>query len=578
MDARPGVTLGAGDHDPRRELRRRRRRAALVRSLVVLGVLAAVLAGVVGWRASGIIKLLLRNWAVEAVAQQSGGVYRLELGRVRLNWVLRRVAMDSIRFTTNVGVNAKRAPPLPDLRVAFDRCTVSGVHLVALVLGRGFIAGSFRCRKGSVAVSGIRRQAGAAIRPFLVPAAVPHPPASVPRVRIARVDFPNVGLDVRLPHAGRGETRIALARVRWTLAEFAIDPADSAAASRPLFSRVVELAADSLVARPDSVTAARIAHLRASLTDSTLDAEGLGFAPSVPLAEFERGPYRPDILQVGVARMRVRGLDFGALALGLGVRARRITVDSLHVKLTSDYRGLQRSTVHRTPQQWIADLGQTVDVDSVAVHEGEVEYREVRPDQAGPGVLTFGHIEATAAPVRHIDGRKTTGDSLTVVATAELLRAGRLDVRIAVPLDAPTFDMAFSGTLGPMPGTAFNPVLEHLQTWKIAHGQVERVGFSATVRRGVARGAITPLYTDLSVRVTGHGSGGILGSGGIIGGAVRGLASLAANWTKVKGQNPDDPAKPPRSGPIRHAFTPAETLPGFLWFSLRDGLLAVLMK
>jgi hypothetical protein len=182
--------------------------------------------------------------------------------------------VDSVRLTTNAGVNAKRAAPLPDLKVEFDRCTLSGVHLVALVLGRGFIAGSFGCRKGSVAVRGFARPPGAAIPPFLVPAAVPRPPANVPRVRIARGSFPNIALEIRLPRAGHGETRIALERVRCSVAEFAIDPADSAAASRPLFSRVVELAADSLVARPDSFTAARVAHFRASLTDSTLDAHG----------------------------------------------------------------------------------------------------------------------------------------------------------------------------------------------------------------------------------------------------------------------------------------------------------------
>jgi hypothetical protein len=555
----------------------RRRWAALVRGLVVLGVLAAVLLGVVGWRASGIIKVLLRNWAVETVAQQSGGVYRLDLGQPRLNWLLRRVAVDSVRLTTNVGVNAKRVPPLLDLKVAFDRCTVSGVHLVALVLGRGFVAGSFGCRKGSVAVSGIRAPQGAAIPPFLVPSTVPRPPASVPRVRISRVAFPNLALQVRLPHAGPGETRLAFERARWSMVDFAIDPADSAAAARPLFSRVVELAVDSFVARPDSVTAARIGHFRASLTHSTLDAEGLEFAPSVPLAEFERGPYRPDIVQVGVAHVRVRGMDFGALALGLGVHARRVTVDSLHVKITSDYRGVPRPTSHRTPQQWIADLGQTVDVDSVAVHEGEVEYREVRPAQDWPGVLTFSHIEATAMPVRHVDGRKAIADSMILAATAQLLRAGRLDVRIAFPFDAPAFDMAYRGTLGPMPATAFNLVLEHLENWKITRGQVEKINFSAAVHDGVARGALTPLYTDLSVAVTGHGSGGILRLHGIIGGAVRGLASTVAG-SKLNGDNPDAPLKAPRTGPIHHVFAPSETLPGFLWVSLREGLLVVMLK
>jgi hypothetical protein len=207
-------------------------------------------------------------------------------------------------------------------------------------------------------------------------------------------------------------------------------------------------------------------------------------------------------------------------------------------------------------------------------HDGEIEYREIRPDQASPGVLTFSHVEATVAPVRHIDGRQARGDSLTFVATSQLLRAGRLDVRIAVPLDSPTFDMAFSGTLGPMPATPFNLILEHLENWKIARGHVERIGFSATVHHGVARGTLTPLYTDLSVQVTGQGGGGVLGTHGIIGGAARGLASLVANWTKIRGQNPDGPGRPPRVGPIAHVFTPSETLPGFLWVSLREGLLA----
>jgi hypothetical protein len=545
--------------------------------VVVLGVLAAVLLAVVGWRASGIVNGLLGNWAVEAVAQQSGGVYRLDLGQVRLNWLLRRVVVDSVRWSTNVGVNAKRVPPLPDLKLAFDRCTLSGVHLVSLVLGRGFIAGSFGCRKGSVAVTGIRAPQGAPVPRFLVPAAVPRPPASVPRVRISRVVFPSLALRVRLPHAGRGETSLTLERARWSMVDFAIDPADSVAASRPLFSRVVELAVDSLVVRPDSDTAARIAHLRASLTDSTLDAEGLRFAPSVPLADFERGPFRQDIVEVGLARARVQGMDFGALALGRGVRARRLTVDSLRVRITTDDRGPARHSMHRTPQRFIADLGQTVEVDSVVVHRGEVQYREQAAGQVGPGVLTFGRIEATAAPVRHVDGRQSVADSMILAATAELLHAGRLDVRIAFPPDAPAFDMAYSGTLGPMPAMAFNRVIEHLENWTIARGQVERIGFSAAVHDGVARGSLTPLYTGLSVGVTGHGSHGIIGARGIFGGMARGLASLAMNWTKLHGDNPA-PGNAPRRGPIHHVFTPSETLPGFLWRSLREGLLVVMLR
>jgi hypothetical protein len=128
-----------------------------------------------------------------------------------------------------------------------------------------------------------------------------------------------------------------------------------------------------------------------------------------------------------------------------------------------------------------------------------------------------------------------------------------------------------------MPATAFNAVVEHLVNWKIARGQVEKVTFGAAVHDGVARGSLTPLYTGLSVDVTGHGSGGILGLHGIIGGAARGLASIVAR-SKLNGDNPDAPGKAPRIGPIRHTFTPSETLPGFLWVSVREGLLVVMVK
>jgi hypothetical protein len=360
------------------------------------------------------------------------------------------------------------------------------------------------------------------------------------------------------------------------MVDFAIDPTDSATASRPLFSRVVELAADSFVARPDSVRAARIAHFRASLTDSTFDAAGLAFGPSVPLADFERkGPGRPDVILISGGHLRAQGMDFGALALGAGVRARRLTVDTLSVRITSDYRGPSIPASHRAPQQWIAELGQTVNVDSVVVHHGAVEYREIRPNQAGPGVLTFTQIEATAAPVRHIDGRQSAADSMIFVASATLLQTGRLDCRFGVPLDAPGFDMAYTGTLGPMPATAFNQVIEHLENWKVSHGQVEGISFGAAVHDGVARGSLTPRYSNLSVTVTGHGSTGILGAGGLFGGAVRGLASIVAR-NQINGANPAGSGKAPRRGPIQHVFTRSQTLPAFLWQSLREGLLAVL--
>jgi hypothetical protein len=577
-----------------RERSRLARRTAI--GLAVLGVLTV--GGVCGvvWRASSIVNRLLRDWAVGAIAQQSGGVYRLDPGRVRLNWLFRRVAVDSIHLTTNRGINAHRPQPLAALRVALYNCTISGVHLTTLARGAGLIARSFGCQAGSVAVELPRRgrdstaaepspappaSRGGERRSFLVLKQGLHLPPYAPRVRITRIAFPDLAFAFRVPRARGRETRLELERLQWRMADLVIDPGDTTAAARPLFSRTIELVANNFMAHPDSAAAVRVGLLRASLTDSTLETRGVSFAPTVSDAEFARSRrYRRDLIKITVGRTLAQGLDFGAFAAGQGAGARRLEVDSFRMDITNDKRRPENPShqPHRAPQRWIADLDETLSLDSVVVQDGEVVYREQSAGRAQPGVMTFARIQAIAAHVRHVVGRRTSGDAMTLTATGHLQNVGRLDVQFDVPLDAPQFDMTFRGTLGAMPATALNPFVQEVFPLRIAKGHVAGITFSAAVANGVARGTTTPRYNDLSVSVTRRGSEGILGGGGILGDAARGIASFVGNWMKVRANNPDDPAKTPRTGRIRHVFAPTEALPAFLWASVRDGLLQVVSK
>ena len=559
------------------------------RTVIGLAVLAALLAGGAWWRAAWIVNQLLRSWATGTIAEKSGDVYRLDVGRIRFNFAFRRIAVDSILLTTNRTLNTLRPRPLAALRFAFRQCTISGVHLITLILNAGLVAESFGCRAVSVAVvvpasRGLPDTLGqlhAAPRAFLTVQQSLRLPSFAPRVRIARSDFPHVSLDFRLQRARAGDARLQLEDLRWRVGGFAIDPADTAAAARPLFSRTVELAAGNFVGHLDSATAVRVGALQASLTDSTLDVRGIAFAPTVSDAAFGRSQrYRRGLIKTTVGRIAVQGIDVGAFVLGQGLRARRVELDSLQLDIMSDRRresNPQRQR-RRTPQGWIAGLGRTVSVDSVVMRHGEIVYRERRGDHDQAGVLTFARLDVVAANVRHFIGRQTGSDPMTLSATAHLQNIGRLDVHFVVPLDAPRFDMSFRGTLGAMPAASFNVFIGETMPLRLTDGRVVGISFHATVTHGVARGSVTPRYNDLSVAVTRRGSTGIMGARGMLGGAARGIASLVGNWTKVRANNPNDTGATPRSGNIRHTFTPDETLPAFLWASVRDALLSVVRK
>lgn len=546
--------------------------------------------GVGWWRATSIVNRLLRDWAVGAITQQSDGVYRLDPGRVHVNWWRRRVIVDSVQLTTDRGVNGRQPQPLADVRVGLSHCTISGVHVFTLIRSAGLVARSLGCEAGSVAVDVARRVRDSTVAaPSPALAATPRSesqarflvlqqglrlPSYAPRVRIAQITFPDLAFDFRLPRGRSSETRLVLQRLQWHMADLVIDPADTSAASRPLFSRTIELAANSFVAHPESATAVRVGLLRASLTDSTLEVRGIG----ADLAGSRR--YRHAVIKLAVGRIMVQGIDYGALTVGQGARARRLEVDSLGIDITNDKRlpknpGRQ---LRQSPQQWIADLDMTVSLDSLVVQSGEVVYREQRAGRARPGVMTFAGIQATAVNIRHLVDRRTGSDTMSLAATARLQNVAQLDAQFRMPLDAPQFAMTFRGTLGAMPATALNPFVEEVLPLRIANGRVAGVTFSGVVNAGVARGSITPRYADLSVAVMRRGSGGILGGGGVLGDAARGIASFFANQWRVRGNNPDKPTKPPLSGRIHHAFRSDQTLPAFLWASVRGGLLQVVRQ
>lgn len=100
--------------------------------------------------------------------------------------------------------------------------------------------------------------------------------------------------------------------------------------------------------------------------------------------------------------------------------------------------------------------------------------------------------------------------------------------------------------------------------------------FEYTVRNDVARGVVVPRYSNLAADLTGTGSGGLLGARNPIGGLLRATAE-AAQGLKVRQNNPEEPDRPPRVGPVNHRFG-GESLPSWFWNVLKQGLLSVVMK
>lgn len=537
-------------------------------------------------RAASEVEAGIGPWLTETVARESRAVYELHLGTANVSWLRRRLTFDSVAILTRDTVNFARPQQLATLTGVLRSCEVQGVEVIRFAMRRGFDAKLLRCNSGALVVRVPPRPADSVEVPpserrsFLVRMQAVELPAAVPVIRIGEVDFPSLAFDFRSARAGGGRQLFEVEKLRVHLTDFHTDPGDSASAARPLMSGVVELSAVNVFAKMGTIHGVRIAEARASVSDSTLQLSDVVLDTAVSAADVRKArPWIHTLTKLSATTVAFRGLDLGALVLGDGVRARTLDVDSLRVLAAKETRRPvnPHSPFRRTPQAWIAALGQTIAIDTLRVNAGQVSFSEIREGRDRPGVVTFDRISATATNVSHRDRRANSGDVMTLVTRSYLQNEGQLDATFVIPLDAPTFAMRYYGTLGPMSARAFNAITQEITSVRVSDGQIAGISYDITVRDGVSIGTVTPRYSDLSVSIEDEGSSGLLAGTGGLSRAARGVAGFAVRRT-IRSSNPERAGDAPIVGAVRFAKAPVAVLPIFLWHSLRSGLMAVVRK
>jgi len=570
---------------------------AVLAALVVIGVFLVVR------RATNLVNTLLRDFATQQAAQLSDSVYVLNVGTLHFNWPMRRVILDSAILTTDSARNAARAVPLATVAVALRTCTISGIDLPRLVLSRGLSAGHFGCNAVSASTDApadtaapaparptkratglrdtTRAQAGArAAGAFLTLQQQLVLPRQVPAFRIARIVFPTLAVSLRKRERGGNDFTFDLERAQLRVRDFAIDPADTAALARPLFSRSVVLTAEGTAVEPDTVNRIAVGSLEVNLTDSAVIVRQVSYGPQISDEQYRRlSPWRRERIRLSASRVQFAGLDVGAFANTGALFTRALDVDSFRISIRNDKRLPKRpgpGRPNRTIQGWVQTRPRDIRIDTVRIRGAEVTYEEWAERRDSPGRLTISRIDALGTSFRHVPGAITTDYPFILNVTALLVGRGRLRAHFEVPLDAGRFTMSATGNLGPMPMLAFNDFVSKILPAQVKGGDLQGLDFAFRVSDGLARGRLTPLFTGLSVDVTGEGATGVLGNRGLIGGIVRGVAETAAGL-KVRSNNPDRPGQAPRVGTIERRFS-GESLPSYFVKTLLSGLMPVVIK
>ncbi len=320
-----------------------------------------------------------------------------------------------------------------------------------------------------------------------------------------------------------------------------------------------------------------IGALRLSVAAGSATVDSLRLGPEGSDANFsKRHRYRTDRVVLSAGRVTVLGIDLPAYLQRGAFRIRRADAIDVELDLLTDKRKPHapgRRPNRRFPQQLLDDLDLLVRADTITL-AGAARYREHARDAVRPGVVVFRDLRATLHNFATDSVRMQDSTPFRLVADARLMSAGAFHFELEMPLLDNQFTMRYRGRLGPMDAAAFNGFASDGAGIRFTRGRIEEIRFEAAVTNGRARGRIAPRWTNLGIELPGLSRRNT----GIFGGLKRAAAKLVANAFMVRDDNATAGKEAPRNGIINHRWTPRETLPQFIWNSLRDPLVPLLRK
>ena len=279
---------------------------------------------------------------------------------------------------------------------------------------------------------------------------------------------------------------------------------------------------------------------------------------------FGKSNYRQTRLNFTIPQIRITGLYWMALIQGNGFIARRITLCDFFadILVNMDKPSRRSSSKPLMPNEALHAMNGIVNIDSIKIINGRLNYAERYALHAQPGVITFSKIMLS---ITKIANHTNYPDTIALNGKGLFMDSGIMTLAMALPLSSKDFSLRYSGSLGTMNLAALNKFLEPAEHRRIKSGIVHHAAYSINVLSGHASGILHAEYQDLSIAVLDKKTGSENG-------IFNRLSSLIGKLFVIHGSNLPDKGRTMNVGIIKYSRNQDNNFTQFLWFGLRSGV------
>lgn len=517
---------------------------------IVIAAVLLLLAGAGVW-----IGRVVRQKIEKEVAEQTGGICRISIDRVRFNPVRRSLRLEGIVLTTDSLRLAKRYPGLRKFRLTAAQLSVGGIHTVQQDGARTLTIAEIGVSAPHIDIVRSRNDS------------VPQPPAeSLQRASGQAVRTIGIG---RLRIADGSVTYCEIRNGRQachTLRGLSVETDDfhlntGNADGSGWLDNGIRTSVESMNYQLDGGAVVLQAD---TLTIDTRKGEcsvaGVRLLPQYPKSEFASlVAGHPDWTQVVAGRIACTGVDYPEIARNKKLKIDSVWIGNVEINSFKNRQIPQEQRIKPLFYQSLQKLSFGVEIRRISFSDIRAVYEELSATGTVPGTVIFDSLRgdlyglANAASPEH--------PRITLKASGLLMNRGVLQATFLLPADSLDDRFEVDGKLGPMELRAMNKVIEPLANARINAGRIDGMNFRIAGNAQQADVKLLLLYDSLNVSLMKQEKDGL---------KARRLLSAIVDDLLIRAGNPDDGVT--RTGEGVTERDPYRSQFNYLWKSLLPGI------
>lgn len=316
----------------------------------------------------------------------------------------------------------------------------------------------------------------------------------------------------------------------------------------------------------DELYRLRMAHLDISSERNKLLIDSFSIVPNYTEEQWSKTLlYKKDRYAMVFPRIEAFRMGFAEWLNKGYLQADSLIIDRATIQVYAD-KGMREKTTQASdnfPSLAFQRLGVPLTIKEIFIRNTDVYYKERNPKSGRAGLVFFQQLNARLQHVSNDSLQLQHDPWVKGHFSTFFLGKPKLTLDLDFNMLDTTGAFRYKGTLEGAPANFYNQLLEPVTLARAEDGYVRSVRFSITANRYGAKVETEMLYNDLKVAMLDASSGEL---------QKKGFLSLFVNWLAIKADNPSKKGELPRIAHLYYKHPPEKTFFNLMWKALYTGL------